>query len=136
MNEMSEMNKGVHRTHCCNIHGCKYGDPSCPVESGEIIQTYPCEQCENDPTGRTEDTREHKPCLGVSSYVSGIRIDYRLNETCGFYADASVYQSKIIKIEAHPYHNPPFANLILESGNVVMLMYVNQFVFDPKTQKT
>ena len=27
---------GVHRTHCCILHGCKYGDDDCPVVSGEI----------------------------------------------------------------------------------------------------
>lgn len=36
---------GVHRTHCCKIHGCKYGDPECPVENGAIKQEYPCEDC-------------------------------------------------------------------------------------------
>lgn len=36
---------GVHRTHCCKIHGCKYGDPECPVENGAIKQEYLCEDC-------------------------------------------------------------------------------------------
>ncbi len=36
---------GVHRTHCCVIHGCKYGDFECPVEKGMIKQDYPCESC-------------------------------------------------------------------------------------------
>ena len=38
---------GTHQTHCCQRHGCKYsyqGD-ACPVETGDIVQTYPCEQC-------------------------------------------------------------------------------------------
>ena len=25
------MNVGVHQTHCCVVHGCKYGDEDCPV---------------------------------------------------------------------------------------------------------
>lgn len=33
---------GVHRTHCCKKHGCKYGDKDCPVELGLIVQDYPC----------------------------------------------------------------------------------------------
>ncbi len=37
---------GVHRTHCCLNHGCKYGNQDCPVELGLIIQDYPCEDCE------------------------------------------------------------------------------------------
>lgn len=39
---------GVHQTHCCSIHGCKYGDDDCPVYLKEIKQAYPCESCELD----------------------------------------------------------------------------------------
>ena len=39
-------NIGVHVTHCCKWHGCKYGDPDCPVASGEIKQKYLCEYCD------------------------------------------------------------------------------------------
>lgn len=35
----------VHVTHCCAIHGCKYGSPDCPVRTGQYEQKYPCEQC-------------------------------------------------------------------------------------------
>jgi hypothetical protein len=36
---------GVHAAHCCKWHGCKYGDPDCPVANGEVEQRYPCEYC-------------------------------------------------------------------------------------------
>lgn len=36
---------GVHATHCCKWHGCKYGDPDCPVSNGEVEQEYLCEDC-------------------------------------------------------------------------------------------
>jgi hypothetical protein len=39
---------GVHRTHCCVKHGCKYGNPKCPVELGLIVQDHPCENCGYD----------------------------------------------------------------------------------------
>jgi len=39
---------GVHRTHCCNKHGCKYGDPDCPVAINLLKQDYPCETCHYD----------------------------------------------------------------------------------------
>lgn len=44
---MARANKiGVHITHCCGFHGCKYGDgDSCPVEVGTHKQAYPCESC-------------------------------------------------------------------------------------------
>ena len=35
---------GVHRTHCCKKHGCKYGNQDCPVELGLVEQAYGCEQ--------------------------------------------------------------------------------------------
>ena len=37
--------EGVHRTHCCFEHGCKYGEENCPVVLGYIKQDYPCESC-------------------------------------------------------------------------------------------
>ena len=43
----------VHGSHCCSLHGCKYGDPDCPVvlgsESGII-----CEECDADRFERQE----------------------------------------------------------------------------------
>ena len=35
---------GVHETHCCKRHGCKYGEHNnCPVTLGLIKQAYGCE---------------------------------------------------------------------------------------------
>jgi hypothetical protein len=34
----------VHDAHCCRIHGCKYGDPGCPVTNGEELGIE-CEDC-------------------------------------------------------------------------------------------
>jgi|GEM_PF-6944422 len=41
-----EKDWGVHKTHCCFQHGCKYGDDQCPVEIGLIKQDYPCQDCD------------------------------------------------------------------------------------------
>ena len=41
-------NIGVHQSHCCVIHGCKYGFLDCPVSNGEIVQKFPCESCHNE----------------------------------------------------------------------------------------
>lgn len=38
-------NIGVHASHCCHSHGCKYGDEDCPVELGYVPQDYECEDC-------------------------------------------------------------------------------------------
>lgn len=38
---------GVHITHCCSVHGCKYGDRDCPVyNKDESIKPLPvCDDC-------------------------------------------------------------------------------------------
>jgi len=43
-----KMHIGVHVSHCCIIHGCKYGDEKCPVVIGIFKQDYPCEECMSD----------------------------------------------------------------------------------------
>lgn len=40
------MNVGVHTSHCCAEHGCKYGNAECPVVLGTHEQEYPCEDCD------------------------------------------------------------------------------------------
>ncbi len=42
------INMNVHITHCCKWHGCKYGDPDCPVVLGLARQEYICEECNDD----------------------------------------------------------------------------------------
>lgn len=39
---------GVHINHCCNKHGCKYGDKDCPVVRGIAKQNHICELCEDE----------------------------------------------------------------------------------------
>ena len=39
---------GVHETHCCFEHGCKYRDEQCPVALGIVKQRYKCESCNED----------------------------------------------------------------------------------------
>jgi len=39
---------GVHETHCCFEHGCKYGNEDCPVAIGLTKQIYDCEFCGED----------------------------------------------------------------------------------------
>jgi hypothetical protein len=42
------MNIGVHTSHCCAKHGCKYGNAECPVVLGTHQQEFPCEDCEQE----------------------------------------------------------------------------------------
>lgn len=39
---------GVHATHCCVKHGCKYVDDGCPVAAGLVRAEYQQECCELD----------------------------------------------------------------------------------------
>lgn len=44
------MGIGVHQSHCCALHGCKYGDDmeggdGCPVVDGAVVQDHLCEDC-------------------------------------------------------------------------------------------
>lgn len=34
----------VHDSHCCKVHGCKYGDRDCPVVLGKEEGIF-CEEC-------------------------------------------------------------------------------------------
>jgi len=48
---------GVHATHCCSVHGCKYGqDDVCPVTNG-LDDGVRCEDCDWDDQ-RIEDAIE------------------------------------------------------------------------------
>jgi hypothetical protein len=42
--------KDVHTDHCCIVHGCKYDEDDCTVESGELVQEYLCEDCPKNGT--------------------------------------------------------------------------------------
>lgn len=67
--------KDVHTEHCCRFHGCKYGLADCTVEAKGALQSYPCENC-NEEQGREiqearfprcgalpRDTKDHLPCF-------------------------------------------------------------------------
>lgn len=41
----------VHTEHCCERHGCKYGDEECSVVTGAKPQSFLCESCDE---GNTE----------------------------------------------------------------------------------
>jgi hypothetical protein len=42
---------GVHQTHCCIRHYCKYGKTDCPVVTGAVVQEHPCEFCDEENDG-------------------------------------------------------------------------------------
>jgi hypothetical protein len=57
---------GVHISHCCLFHGCKYGDDDCPVYLAKTAQEHPCEDCDT-----REGTHLHEDELhAVRSYFA------------------------------------------------------------------
>lgn len=44
----NKLSLGLHLSHCCKWHGCKYGDKDCPVVLGAEQQLYLCEYCDAD----------------------------------------------------------------------------------------
>jgi hypothetical protein len=48
---------GVHASHCCKEHGCKYFDDDCPVVIGKISQWYDCEDCCSEKERFAEDAQ-------------------------------------------------------------------------------
>jgi hypothetical protein len=57
---------GVHNTHCCKKHGCKYQDEDCPVEHGDApgVKCEDCHDEENDPLFQ-ENARLRKALEGL-----------------------------------------------------------------------
>ena len=67
----------VHQTHCCKLHGCKYGDPNCPVANGNIKQDYVCHTCYED---GIESMEELEKALNPKPEIILSEIFKRLNE--------------------------------------------------------
>jgi len=44
MENLADKHKAC-QTHCCILHGCKYGHKDCPVCLGVVKQEYLCEYC-------------------------------------------------------------------------------------------
>lgn len=42
---------GLHISHCCSQHGCKYDDEQCPVFFGRVKQEGPCVECRRRGSG-------------------------------------------------------------------------------------
>lgn len=68
-------------SHCCPVHGCKYGYASCPVRLGEFVpepsKNWPnngCERCEMEREDlRYLEERAGEPIRPVSEYCHALR---------------------------------------------------------------
>ena len=78
---MTIRNPGTHRTHCCFIHGCKYGNDECPVAKGGIEQEFICEDCEADGIKSVEEIKAMntlgiKKCTECGHYYKANEFPY------------------------------------------------------------
>lgn len=51
----------VHTEHCCVVHGCKYRDDNCTVETEQLVQSYPCESCDEYVNTEVVDPPDWRP---------------------------------------------------------------------------
>jgi hypothetical protein len=59
-------------SHCCLIHGCKYGLPDCPVVLGKVVQDGPCYNCDEE--NREAEEREADPSPQICPRCRGTRL--------------------------------------------------------------
>jgi hypothetical protein len=80
--KMDKSKYGVHQTHCCTKHGCKYGDEDCPVVSGEIKQDYICESCDYDGINSVEELFKKRKMMNYEKMWNELK--FWLNETAEY----------------------------------------------------
>jgi len=73
-------NYGVHQSHCCKWHGCKYGDENCPVVLGAVKQLYLCEDCEED----LEEKEYYKNKLEIIKEIEEFKLNNKNNDLVKF----------------------------------------------------
>jgi len=73
-------NIGVHQTHCCKGHGCKYNDADCPVVLGEIEGLSACEFDKPDSTCSGEPTVSQLNTDRIKAY-NNFASTYNVNES-------------------------------------------------------
>jgi hypothetical protein len=81
-----DIDVGVHQSHCCAIHGCKYGEDDCPVVTKKIIQDHICVDCEDDNIKTVDEICKRiesglKPC----PFCGSIDLDYFNNREGNFW---------------------------------------------------
>lgn len=62
----------VHASHCCKVCGCRYGDETCPVVTGEVEQAFDCEDCEADKRQREEIISKYEEPLRAYEVLIGV----------------------------------------------------------------
>jgi hypothetical protein len=52
-------------SHCCVLHGCKYGHNDCPVVTKSVAQEYPCENCGHEGIDSLKELNFRQEAVGM-----------------------------------------------------------------------
>lgn len=69
----SQNNYACCPSHCCVIHGCKYGYDRCPVVREDVKQEYICESCYNVLESWEETRREYESVAHIAKRIKELR---------------------------------------------------------------
>jgi hypothetical protein len=103
-----EDDSGVHNTHCCKKHGCKYNEDDCPVAYGDL-KGIECEYCmEKDDEGWIEHDGSICPIKDGIKFIFKCRNGYtsEIQDKPSIFAwehygkDGDIMSYRIIKEEA------------------------------------
>lgn len=121
---MNEYQYGVHETHCCVVHGCKYRDPDCPVENKVINQDYLCEDCNSDGIANKDPKMSEK-----LAYIISPMTDAEIE--CGqLLSQANRIWNERIRVENGIKENGnedlDFGRSINECHRIIMTQYIRK----------
>lgn len=102
------MNVGMHASHCCDKHGCKYNNENCPVEKGEVKPEFSCEHCDSDEEDRLDPEEFQK------DFPVGEPLSDHVKE-----GDSILYKDEVIIVENFTYNRAILAYEIEDiDGNI------------------
>ncbi len=95
---MSEENEHICcPSHCCRLHGCKYGYGDCPVVAGKSQQEYLCERCGEENIRSMEEFEAYielqdiTPSMKITALGMGlVQIEYLRSLTHANYTNKSL----------------------------------------------
>ena len=84
-------------SHCCVLHGCKYGYDDCPVATKQVVQDYVCEQC-----SVYDGIQDMDQLHALMASMEGADGDlWKMNETFNEYAGLeAVYRDRILELRS------------------------------------
>jgi hypothetical protein len=99
---MNKKQYGVHESHCCPKHGCKYGDEDCPVVNRKTDKyNLGCESCQEE---YEHPTRDALLLAWIRSHTEYALMGSRCEYESGFY-DTEVIRVSDIETISYEIEN-------------------------------